>query len=191
MAAPVRLAPETQTDREEGFLHYVAREGRTALRWTIGISLIAIVVCMVTLWFLAVVPALILLTAYTLLALTEQVERHSDAAAHHALEESETAIDHDVIENHAEDDQLQPVDAKIVNRETKIGAGVLIAATLTALLIASILFNVQVVAIGSLVVFAYMLLISAPFWLGWFNNDIEDEARKLEGRPQSARVKTE
>ena len=86
-----------------------------------------------------------------------------------------------MIENHADDDQLPPVEAHIVRRESKTGIYIVIAVMLSALLIASILFEFQVVAIGALVVFAYMLLIAAPLWLGWFNDDIEDEQERLTG----------
>jgi hypothetical protein len=184
-------ANEYSAKRDEGFLHYMAREGRHILRWIIGISLVAIVVCMVTIWFAAIIPAIILMAAYVLMVIAREVERRSDAECDAKFEEATVAKTTDVVEDHAEDDQLAPAQAELVYRESKTGFIIVIAVMLAAALIAFILFDLKLLAIGALVLFAYMMLIAAPLWLGWFNDDIEDESRRLEGFPQSARVKTE
>lgn len=171
----------TQTaGREEGFLHYLAREGREFLRWTIGACLIAIVVCMVTIWFAAIVPAVILLVAYVLLVLANEVERRSDVQAHAVLELRESAIASDIINDEAESGQLAPVEAAIIRRESKTAIAIIVSVSLAALLIAAIAFPSPVLAIGAFVVFAYMLLVAAPLWLGWIEDDIEDETHRLQ-----------
>jgi hypothetical protein len=182
----------THAQPEEGFLHYIAREGRVFLRWTIGICIIAIVGCMVSpgFFFVAVIPALLMLAAFVLLVLANEVERRSDTVAHDALERTEKATINDLIENHAEDDQLPAATAHLVRREGRTGIVILVSAMVVAVMIAFIMFDFRLFAIGALVIFAYMLLISAPLWLGWFNDDIEDESRRMEGLPESAAVKT-
>jgi 1,4-dihydroxy-2-naphthoate octaprenyltransferase len=190
MAAPM-TASEYPASREEGFLHYMAREGRHILRWIIGASLVAIVICMVTIWFAAIIPAIILMAAYVLMVIAREVERRSDAEADAVFESAEVAHAGDVVEDHAEDDQLAPAQAELVYRESRTGFIIVLAVMAAAALIAFILFDLKVLAIGALVVFSYVMFIAAPLWLGWFNDDIEDETRRLEGFPQSARVKTE
>ena len=190
MAAPM-TASEFPASREEGFLHYMAREGRHILRWIIGASLVAIVICMVTIWFAAIIPAIVLMAAYVLMVIAREVERRSDAEADAVFESAAVAQAGDVIEDHAEDDQLAPAQAELVYRESKTGFIIVFAVMAAAALIAFILFDLKVLAIGALVVFSYVMFIAAPLWLGWFNDDIEDETLRHEGLPQSARVKTE
>jgi 4-hydroxybenzoate polyprenyltransferase len=167
--------------REEGYLHYVAREGRWALRWCIGLCIVGIAITMITpLWFVAFVPAGVMLLCGILLVLANYVEKRSDRAAHEVVERAETAPIQGIVEDHAEDDRVAPVTQKIVERESKTGLVILFIVVLAALLIAFIFLPTPVFAIGALVVFAYMLLLMAPVWLGWFNDDIEDETKRLE-----------
>jgi membrane protein implicated in regulation of membrane protease activity len=191
MASPLQYSPTKKLERDEGFLHYVAREGRWILRWTMVVCVIAIVVCMVSpgFYFVAVVPALVLLAAYAALVFTNAVERRSDTEAHRVLVDSETAVMDDVMENHAEDDQLAPAQADLVKRETRIGLLIVGAVLLIAVGLAMIYLPWQVTALGAFVLFAYMLLIAAPLWLGWFNDDIELESRRIENKPEPAQVK--
>lgn len=179
---------ETEIREREGFLHYVAREGRWFLRWTMIASIIAIIVCMVSpgFFFVAVVPALVLLVAYVLLLLTNEVERRSDTAAHDMLEQAETAVASDVVENHAEDGQVHPKHAHIIRRESKTGIAIVAAIMVAALLIASVVLDLRVVAIGAFVVFAYMLLVAAPLWLGWIEDDIEVQGDRMSATEESA-----
>jgi hypothetical protein len=80
----------------------------------------------------------------------------------------------------AEDDRLTPATQELVKRESKAGLVILFVAILAALLIAFIFLPTPVFAIGALVVFAYMLLLMAPVWLGWINEDVEQETQRLE-----------
>lgn len=190
MDAPIMHADGARVlhdHHEEGFLHYLAREGRVALQWTIVLSLIATAAMMVTpFWFLAFIPAGILLASYVLLTITNEVERRSDEEAHEVLERSETAVVGDIEHDAAEDGKLHPRDARLVKRESKAGIAILAGIMVIALLFAAFKLPAQVVAIGAFVVFAYMLLIAAPFWLGWFNEDIEHESQRLDHEDQEA-----
>lgn len=192
MNAPVEFAPQTDLNAREGFLHYIAREGRIVLRWTMLICIVAIVVCMVSpgFFFVAVIPAGVLLLAYMLLLLANLVERRSDRESHVALERSETAGVNDVVEDHAEDDQLTPDHAEIVKRETKVALAIIGGTLLIGLGVAAIFLPIHVVAIGAFVFFAYVMLITLPVLLGWFNNDVDMETHRLADEPQSAQART-
>jgi len=190
MASPLNYPAEKRLGREEGFLHYIAREGRWVLRWTMVICVIAIIVCMVSpgFFFVAVVPALILLASYAALVFTNEVERRSDKDAHRVLVDSETAIEEDVMEDHAEDNQLAPAHADLVKRETAVGLIIVGTVLLVALGMAMIFLPWQATALGAFVFFAYLLLIAAPLWLGWFNDDIESETHRVENLPEPPQV---
>jgi membrane protein implicated in regulation of membrane protease activity len=191
MASPLQYSTDKKIGHQEGFLHYVAREGRWMLRWTMVACVAAIVLCMVSpgFYFVAVVPALVLLGAYAALVFTNVVERRSDKEAHRVLVDSETAIAEDVVEDHAEDDQLGPVQTDLIKRETRIAMVIVGAVLLIALGMALIFLPWQATALGAFVLFAYLLLLAAPLWLGWFNDDIELETRRVENQPESAQVK--
>ncbi|MCI0630895.1 MAG: hypothetical protein L0Y44_09620 [Phycisphaerales bacterium] len=192
MTPQAHLSAHPPLAREEGFLHYVAREGRTFLRWTIVACLIAIVFCMVSpLWVIALVPAAVLVVAYVLLLLTNEVERRSDVAAHAVLESRETAVLDDIVDDEAEADQLAPRAAALVKRESKIAAAIIGSVLIVALVIAGLLVPGPVLAIGALVLFAYMLLVAAPLWLGWIEDDIEIETTRLDNEHEPAAVKGE
>jgi membrane protein implicated in regulation of membrane protease activity len=172
---------ESEVREREGFLHYVAREGRWFLRWTMVACVIAIVICMVSpgFYFVAVVPALVLLVAYVLLLLANEVERRSDVVAHEMLEQAETAVASDVVDDHADDAAIDADSAHLIKRESKTVVGIVLAIMIAALLIASLVLDFRLVAIGAFVVFAYMLLVAAPLWLGWIEDDIELEKQRL------------
>ncbi len=158
----------------EGFLHYLAREGRVALRWTIGISLVATLVVMVSPFlFLAPVPALVLLVSYILYVTTSDVERRTDPVTEAIIQKHDTAGEAEVMEDAAEMNQLPPQTMKIVKREGVKGVAILAAVMVTAVLIAAFFLRWEVVAIGAFVVTAYMILVATPVWLGWIEHDIE------------------
>lgn len=164
---PVRL-------EQEGFLHYVAREGRVVLRWIIGISLVATLAVMVSpMLFLAPIPALILLASYILFVLTREVEKRSDDVAERTIALRETAGDSEVMEDAAEMHQVHPHTMRIVKREGATGVAILAGVMVIALLIACFTLPWEVIAIGAFVVTAYMLLVAAPVLLGWIEDDIE------------------
>ena len=192
-----RPAPPAQ---EEGFLHYLAREGQSKLRIILIVCLIAMVVLMVSpLWFAASVPAVILLAAYILLVLATEVERRTNSRAQAAdmqrsgaedvaaaAERGATATDVDVFEDQADADQIPPDQAAIIRRESKIGVAIFLSVLLIALFIAGIAFPLPVMAIGAFVVFAHMLFVAAPLWLGWIEDDIEETSRRVGDQPPAS-----
>lgn len=179
LTVPVDQSPQasnqTQPVRDEGYLHFLAREGRTALRWCIGLCIIGIVATMVSpLWFVAFIPAAVMFVCVILLVIANAVEKRSDVQAHNVLERRETAIVEDVVDDHAEADQFKPMTAAVVKRESYWGVFILGTVVLAALFVAFWFLPMKLFAIGALVVFAYMLLLAAPVLLGAFNDDIED-----------------
>lgn len=170
-------------EREEGFLHFIAHGTQWALRWCIILCILGIVMIMVAspgFYFVAVIPAAVMLMCAILLVVASAFERKSDPVAHDLLEHRETAIDHDLVDDMAEAQQLQPQAAVVVKRETFWGVAIIGTAVLAALFIAYWFVPTPLFAIGSLVVFAYMLFICAPFLLGAFNDDIEDTTHRLD-----------
>ena len=191
-----RLTHNENPPHEEGYLHYLAREGRWALRWCIGLCMIGIVVTMVSpIWFVAFIPAGVMFLCVVLLVIANAVEKRSDVEAHDELERAETATVMDVTEDHAEDDRVGVVAGQIVKRESKTGVVILCVALLAALLVAFLAIGqgvfLRIFPILALVVFAYMILLMAPVWLGWINQDIENEEQRLRNLPEPEQGKTE
>ena len=181
--SPHSTAPEVH---DEGFFHYVAREGRTALRWCVGLCIVGIVAIMVSpgFFFVAIVPAAVMTVCLILLVVANIVERRSDATAHTVLEHREVAIHDDVYEDKAEADQFHPKTAAVIKRESAWAIVLLGTVVLAALFVAYWFIPTKLFAIGALVVFAYMLLLAAPVLLGAFNDDIEDAHQRLGDRPE-------
>lgn len=174
MDTTIHVAPEPVQMEQEGFLHYLAREGRVALRWIIGISLLATLAVMVSPFlFLAPIPALVLLSAYVLFVLTREVEKRSDPVADLVFESRKSAGEHEVLDNASDQDQVHPDTMRIVKREGATGVAILAGVMLIALLIACFTLPWEVIAIGAFVVTAYMLMVAAPVLLGWIEDDIE------------------
>jgi hypothetical protein len=175
MEPTIHVQPGPVQLEHEGFLHYVAREGRVALRWIIGISLVATLMVMVSPFlFLAPIPALVLLASYVLFVLTREVERRADPVSDRVMTQRETAGENtEVMENAAEMQQVHPDTMRIVKREGVTGVAILAGVMVIALLIACFTLPWEVIAIGSFVVTAYMLLVAAPVLLGWIEDDIE------------------
>ena len=187
MEPTIHVEPGRVRLEHEGFLHYMAREGRVALRWLIGISLIATLAVLVSPFlFLSPIPALVLIASYILFMLTREVEKRADPVADRAFISRETAGETDMMEDAAEMDQVHPDTMHLVKREGTTGVAILAGVMVIALLIACFTLPWEVVAIGAFVVTAYMLLVAAPVLLGWIEDDIEIEgARQAHdgGRP--------
>jgi hypothetical protein len=183
MEPTIHVQPGPAQVENEGFLHYLAREGRVALRWIIGISLIATLAVMVSPFlFLAPIPALVLLVSYVLFMLTREVERRADPVADQAFALRENAGESEVMENASEMQQVHPDTMHIVKREGVTGVAILAGVMVIALLIACFTLPWEVVAIGAFVVTAYMLLVAAPVLLGWIEDDIEIVNARRAGR---------
>jgi hypothetical protein len=190
MEPTIHVQPGPIHLEQEGFLHYLAREGRVALRWVIGISLVATLAVMVSPFlFLAPIPGLILVASYVLFILTREVERRSDRKAEAIIQQHDTAGEsEEVMENAAEMHQLAPNTMRIVKRESRAGLWVLGVVMIIALILAFRFLPWEVVAIGAFVVTAYMIMVAWPVLLGWIEHDIEVQQGAHEPVPPSPEV---
>lgn len=185
MAVPMKLERDAAGVPHESYLHFAAREARLALRWLVILSAIATVVTMVIAWFFALIPAMLLLVFYVLLAMTNIIEHRStgpheedeemagpraEAAAAPTPHEIELAIKRE------SDDAF---DARTMRIIIEIVAGL----SVIALVIAGLLFGWELLAIGAVVLLAYMLLIAAPVWLGWIEDDVSEHAEPTRPEP--------
>lgn len=187
MATPTPISRSSQDAHEgEGFVHFLAREGRVVLRWTVIALLIATIITMATFFWFAVIPGILLLIAYAMLLMVREIEHRSE----HREEGDTAAI---AARAAAEEDQsmpeeVDPVDMALVKRESKTGLWILAVVGVVALVLAGLaifagkLVEPKLLVIVAFVLFAYMMLVMAPVWLGWIEDDIEDEKEKLESR---------
>jgi hypothetical protein len=177
MTAPANITP----GKDEGFVHFVARESRTVLRILVIAALAATVVSMVSLWYIAVIPAIFLLLAYAALLLVREVERRTYEPGNSGPPDPVVA-EHETI--HDEPGALlNPEQVKLVARESKTGLWILLGVGVIAVSLALVaIFTVDLIepkflGLAAFVLFAYILLVMAPVWLGWIEDDIEDQQR--------------
>jgi hypothetical protein len=184
MERTIHVTPGKVRLENEGFLHFLARGGRVALRWIIGISLVATLVVMVSpMLFLAPIPALVLVVSYVLYILTRPVEERSDRAAEAIIAHHDVAGEAEKIEDAADMHRFAPDTVRIMKREGVHGMAILAAVMVIAVLFAAFFLPWEVVAIGAFVVTAYMILVATPVWLGWIEHDIEVQEGARETTP--------
>jgi hypothetical protein len=186
MAVPLNVdqRPHQDSPREESYLHFLLRESRVALQWIAILSLIATVALMMTFFFWAIVPAIALLVSYGLLLIANDLqqrveirdEKSGGLAARVVTLENQAAPPGEIAEP-LWDEEKGP-DAVVRRRLTWIGIEVVIGAALLALLAAAILFHWRIVAIAALVLFAYIIFVMTPIWLGWMEEDMNDEVKR-------------
>jgi hypothetical protein len=162
--------------REESFVHFVAREGRVVLRILVIGSLIATAVTMITFWFWAFVPAVVLLISWGLLLITNDLEERTHVEGEMPLDRAEAATPAVPDQSRALHLPGHEVPDAVFKRESRLGIEVAIGVGLAALILCGILMPWKLLAIGALVVFAYMLAIMAPVWLGALEDDIDKQA---------------
>lgn len=166
----------------EGFVHFLAREGRVVLRWTVIASLVATIVTMATFFWFAVIPGIFLLISYACLLMVREVEHRSER---HDLDHAATPTTH-VEREQSPPTEVDPVNMALMKREGKTGLWILAVVGIAALTLAGLaifagnFMSPGVLAIVAFVLFAYMLLVMAPVWLGWIEDDIEDEKQRIE-----------
>jgi hypothetical protein len=168
--------------REETFLHFIAREGRLVLRWVVILSLIATAVTMITFWFWAFIPAVILMLSWGLLLMSNDLEERTHIEGEIPLDRAEAATPAVPDQSRALHLPAHDVPDAVFRRESRLGIEVAIGIGLAALVICGILMPWKLVAIGALVVFAYMIILMAPVWLGAIEDDIDEQT----SRPASA-----
>lgn len=184
--SPQDLASRAQTpEHQEGFIHFLAREGQRALRWAVGLSVAATVFTMIVMFYWAILPAMASLFFFILLLISNFVEERTNQpgdpvndiiAPERGIEERA-----DIIEN----PQQHHVTMQVRRRLTRTIAGIVIGIAVAAVMMAGILFGIELLAIGGLIVFAYWLLIAAPLWLGWLNDEAEEETQRAEAEAES------
>ncbi len=170
---------DTTPQKEERFVHFLARESRFVLRILVIGALAATILSMVSLWYLAIIPAIFLLVAYAALLMVREVE--------HRTEEPGTGAPPPPVVAEREtihDEPGEPLNAeqfKLVARESKTGLWILLGVGVAAIcfaLVATFAFDLispQFLLLAAFVLFAYILLVMAPVWIGAIEDDIEDQ----------------
>jgi membrane protein implicated in regulation of membrane protease activity len=178
------------TDRES-IVHFLARESELILKWVLGLSLVATVVMLMSFFVLAWIPAGVAFCAYIGLTISREVERHEErkggglAEVTHP-EEIPVAEHAEVMERAAE--PMNEEEKSLMKREGLtiflILSGIGVAAIAVALIVLQV--SLQWLLIAGFFVFCYMLLIAAPLWLGWIEDDIDDVKQARESDLQEA-----
>ena len=68
----------------------------------------------------------------------------------------------------------------IVVREGKTVLKIVVGVGAAALVMSAIAFGWQWFGFGTLLIFCYMIFVSAPVWLGLIEDEIEEETKRLE-----------
>ncbi len=163
----------------ESLTHFAAREGQLVLRWVANGSAAATVATMVVFWFWAIIPALVFLASICLLFVANEVEARTTRGSQPqaALPGTQaSAVSHD--ESHRDE-----IPISIIVREAKTGLKIVVGAGAAALVLAAIAFGWQWLGFGTLLIFSYMIFVMAPVWLGWIEDEIEEETERLQHEP--------
>ena len=170
--------------------HFVLHEVQLILRLVVAASIIATVGMMVSIFYWAFVPAVILLVSYLLLMIINRFEQkareqaiatgHSDAAG--------APIESTEVKAPERDERGRIVlPFWATKREATIGWEIIIGCTVAAFVLAFALLPAEWVLLGMFFIFCYMLLVMAPVWLGWITEETdreEDELRREMRRSQ-------
>jgi fatty acid desaturase len=173
-----------RTVHEESAVHFFAREAKIVLRWAVLIFGLATVMSMIAFFPLAIVPAIALLASFVLLMIAHRIELRS---AQPGDPHDETAED---LERIKREEATATVDPEAIKQERideavertwhRTAAGIIVGVAVIALAIAAIIFGPELLILGGFILFAYMLLVAAPVWLGWLNDEAEGEAERME-----------
>lgn len=172
--------------REESYTHYLARESQVFLEVLIVCSLVATVLLMITFFFFAFIPVIVLLLSYGLLVLANAIERHTATGAPFGAAEEAADV------RRAGSDPTQAGTVRMTfgkgwgirsedalrRRLARVTIEILAGAGLLALVMASIVLPLELVILGVGVLFAYIVFITAPVWLAWLNDETSDEERR-------------
>lgn len=183
MAAPnTQSTPQAFTERrEESYLHFLARESQLFLEILIVVSLVMTILLMVTFFFFAFIPVVVLLLSYGLLVLANAIERQTDPGTPTLQGGLEGAV-----ARAGKPEQASPKytrwgirsESALRRRLFRVAVEILVGAGLLALVMATIVLPVELVTFGVVVMFAYIVFISAPFWVAWLNDESSDEERR-------------
>lgn len=176
MSTPAQAAPPKKDER---FVHFLARESRFVLRIVVIGALAATILSMVSLWYLAIIPAIFLLVAYAALLMVREVEHRTEEPGTGA---PPTPLVAEIETIH--DEPGEPLNAeqfRLVARESKAGLWILLGVAVAAICFALVaifafdLISPQFLLLAAFVLFAYILLVMAPVWIGAIEDDIEDQ----------------
>lgn len=182
---PSPRAIET-TPEHESYLHLLAREFRAVLRWTVLVSGIVTVVSMFTIFYWAILPALVLLISCCLLGLANEVERRTPGPHDDPIEQAIAAAEQAAADAEADPVQREKkavnkaVDGKVTTTVTEILIGAAVLAVILGAVVAWIFIGWQMLALGAMILFAYILFVGAPVWLGWIEDEAEETQHRVE-----------
>jgi TRAP-type mannitol/chloroaromatic compound transport system permease large subunit len=168
---------------EESYIHFLARECRVLLRWVVMFLAVVTAVTFSTLFAWALLPAFLLLGAYMLYRVADRVEVRT---RHAGDPTGDTTL---VVETEHEDDPItvseferREISQAVQGRVTRIVLVVALAVMVLAVVVAGMVFGGELMLLGTLILFAYMLLVAAPMWLGWVEDDAETVTHQVEDR---------
>lgn len=170
----------------ESATHFFAREAKLVLRWAVFIFGAATILTFMTFFFFAIVPAIALVASLALLMIVSFIEKQTtqpgdphDETAEDQLRTRETQQSAEVDPEAAK--QIR-IDDAVERKSARIIIGIVVSVAVIALIIAGVMFGRELFIIGGFIFFAYMLLVATPVWLGWLNDEAEDEVHRIEQR---------
>ncbi len=180
-----------QAPREESYIHFLARESQWVLRAIIVICIAAVLLLMFTVFYLAFIPALVLLAAYCALLIADYIEYKTHQPGDPGWEDELPVHEAAALRQKrmeaaqpAEGEVPQEVSDAVKARLTKTIVVIVASVAIAAVMVAGFFLGRDIVAIGALILFAYWLFIAAPLWLGWLEDEAEDEAHRAEEQLQ-------
>lgn len=182
-------AASREPAHHESALHFFAREAKLVLRWAVFIFGAATVLTFMTFFFFAIIPAIALIASLVLLLIAHSLEQrtvqpgdpHDETAEDQARTKQAAATMPPDLEAARKD----RVEDAIERKSARMIAGIIVSVAVVALVVAGAIFGRELFIIGGFILFAYMLLVATPVWLGWLNDEAEEEAHRIEGRPGS------
>lgn len=155
--------------------HVLLQEWQWLLRAVVAVSLIATVTMMVTIFYWAFIPAIVLLVSYLLLMVVTGLERRAKQIAE-TTGFVEAPLDHAASVQPERDERGRRVlPFWITRREAAIGWEIIAGTAVSAVILALFLLPLEWVLLGSFVIFAYSLFVLAPVWLGWITTETDRE----------------
>ncbi|MHC5022289.1 MAG: hypothetical protein ACYTGG_00055 [Planctomycetota bacterium] len=153
-----------------------------ALRFLLYSALIVTAAFLVLLWQSTFAPAIVLVVVYCLLVLVSVLIHRARQAmrAHYA---AAAAAEPAVAPGEP------PSEREVLIAEEKvglrIGLEILGGLVVLSVLLASILLDWRLVAIGSMVIFGLLTFLGSPFWLAIITEKVENERERLTGESKS------
>jgi hypothetical protein len=145
------------------------------------------VLSMIVFFPIAIVPAVLLLAAFIVLMIAHVIERRTlqPGDPHDETAEDQQRLHREGVVLRADPDiaRKQRIQEAVEAKSRRTIVGIIVSIAVAALVIAVLVFGRQfeLLMIGGFILFAYMLLVATPVWLGWLNDEAEFEAHRLEG----------